>query len=159
MLRTLVVASACAGLLALLMAGPVAAQVVVKKKIEHPRLHHALFELREARRELETAKHDFGGHRVKAIKAVNAAITQIELCLNAVGEGTTGLPYEVEIYRKYRTFPHIRHAIQEMREARLALEKAPAIFHGHKKEAIRAINVAINQLELAIAAAKRRGIP
>jgi hypothetical protein len=37
----------------------------------HPyaHFHHALWELRDARKELEEAKHDFGGHREKALHA------------------------------------------------------------------------------------------
>jgi hypothetical protein len=52
------------------------------EKLErHPHLRRSLHELREARRELQTADHDFGGHRVKAIEAVDVAIKQIEIAL------------------------------------------------------------------------------
>jgi hypothetical protein len=155
--RTLVLTSTCVSLLALLTPGQAAAQVV--KKAGHPRLHHALFELREANRELKSGAKDFGGHRVEAIKAVKAAISQIELCLTAVGEGVKGLEYGPEVYKKYVRFPHIHHAIHELRTARLALEKAASNFGGHKKDAIVAINVAIEQLQLAIGVARGKGIP
>jgi hypothetical protein len=51
------------------------------KKERHPHIHHALRELREAKKELETAAHDFGGHRVDAIQAIDEAIKQLELAL------------------------------------------------------------------------------
>jgi hypothetical protein len=47
----------------------------------HPRIHAAIRELREAKKELEKADHDFGGHRVDAIKAVDHAIKQLEKAL------------------------------------------------------------------------------
>jgi hypothetical protein len=53
-----------------------------REKLEHhPHLRRSLHELREARKELQTADHDFGGHRVKAIEAVDVAIKQIEVAL------------------------------------------------------------------------------
>ena len=50
-------------------------------KEQHPHIRAALRELREARHELETAAHDFGGHRKEAIEAVDAAIKQLEEAL------------------------------------------------------------------------------
>jgi hypothetical protein len=35
--------------------------------------------LQAAREELKTAAHDFGGHRVGAMKAIDAAIRQLQL--------------------------------------------------------------------------------
>jgi hypothetical protein len=51
------------------------------KKERHPHIHAAIRECAEARKELETADHDFGGHRKEAIKAVDDAIKQLELAL------------------------------------------------------------------------------
>ena len=47
----------------------------------HPHIRAALHELREARGELKTAAHDFGGHRVEALEATDKAIRQLEECL------------------------------------------------------------------------------
>ena len=52
----------------------------------HPHMHHALRQLRECRAELREAAHDFGGHREKALKAVDAAIVQIDKALVGVGD-------------------------------------------------------------------------
>ena len=66
-----------AALLALGIAGSVA---FTPATIEpHPHLRSAVVELQEARNELRTAAHDFGGHRVDAIKAIDAAITQLKI--------------------------------------------------------------------------------
>ena len=45
----------------------------------HPHIRAALTELAATREELKTAAHDFGGHRAAALKAVNNAITQLQI--------------------------------------------------------------------------------
>jgi hypothetical protein len=44
----------------------------------HPELRAAMANLREAREHLDHAAHDFGGHRVAAIKAVDVAIHEVD---------------------------------------------------------------------------------
>lgn len=48
---------------------------------KHPQIRAALESLRNSKEHLEHAAHDFGGHRVEAIKAINEAIRQLEICL------------------------------------------------------------------------------
>jgi hypothetical protein len=48
---------------------------------KHPHIHRALHKLREARRELQTGAHDFGGHRAAAVRDVDRAIAQCEKAL------------------------------------------------------------------------------
>ncbi len=47
----------------------------------HPHIHGAIHELKEARKDLKEADHDFGGHREEAVKAIDVAIEQLEICL------------------------------------------------------------------------------
>lgn len=47
----------------------------------HPEIREALASLRHARMHLQDAAHDFGGHRVDALKATDEAIRQLEICL------------------------------------------------------------------------------
>jgi hypothetical protein len=47
----------------------------------HPEIQAALRSLERAKRHLERAAHDFGGHRVDAIKAIDAAREQLTLAL------------------------------------------------------------------------------
>ncbi len=47
----------------------------------HPHIAAAANELREARNELQTAAHDFCGHRVDAIKAIDGAERQLHLAM------------------------------------------------------------------------------
>jgi hypothetical protein len=58
------------------------AAVAREKEAEHhPHIHKAIQELREARKELKEADHDFKGHRDEAIEDCDKAIKQLEICL------------------------------------------------------------------------------
>jgi hypothetical protein len=47
----------------------------------HPQIEDAIRSLHHAKEHLEHASHDFGGHRVEAIHAIDEAIHQLEICL------------------------------------------------------------------------------
>jgi len=47
----------------------------------HPEIREAIASLRRAKQHLEHGAHDFGGHRVEAIRATDEAIHQLEECL------------------------------------------------------------------------------
>jgi hypothetical protein len=47
----------------------------------HPEIREAIASLRRAKEHLEHGAHDFGGHRVEALKATEEAIHQLEICL------------------------------------------------------------------------------
>jgi hypothetical protein len=47
----------------------------------HPEIREAIAALRRAKEHLDHAAHDFGGHRVEAIRATDEAIHQLEICL------------------------------------------------------------------------------
>lgn len=46
----------------------------------HPHIHEALEAMRNAKHHLESAAHDFEGHRVKAIEHLDQAIHEAEIC-------------------------------------------------------------------------------
>ena len=47
----------------------------------HPQIEAALAALHNAKEHLEHAAHDFGGHRVDAIRAIDEADRQLRICL------------------------------------------------------------------------------
>jgi hypothetical protein len=47
----------------------------------HPEIQRALGALRNARAHLQSAAHDFGGHREDALRATDEAIHQLQICL------------------------------------------------------------------------------
>jgi hypothetical protein len=52
-----------------------------ERKEQHPAIHAAMIKLRAAKANLEKAAHDYGGHRTKAIEAINAALRELEEAL------------------------------------------------------------------------------
>ncbi len=123
-----------------------------QKKIDrHPHLHHALFELREAREELRESKDDFGGHREKAIVAVQDAIKQIDLAIKGSGDNIKNAPLKKDLreqYKKYAHHPHLHHALHELKQAHTELKEAKHEFGGHREAALRDVHHAIHQIEL-----------
>jgi hypothetical protein len=47
----------------------------------HPHIDEALEAMRNAKHHLESAEHDFHGHRAKAIEHLDRAIHEAEICL------------------------------------------------------------------------------
>jgi hypothetical protein len=58
---------------------PVAPAVAPPER--HPHIDEALESMRAAKHHLETAEHDFGGHRAKAIEHLDRAIREAEICM------------------------------------------------------------------------------
>jgi hypothetical protein len=61
----------------------VTATPAVRHKAEpHPEIRDAMRALQAARDHLEHAAHDFHGHRVDAIAAIDAAMRQLRICMD-----------------------------------------------------------------------------
>ena len=48
----------------------------------HPHIHEAIESMRAAKHHLESAEHDFDGHRAEAIKHLDMAIHEAEVCMS-----------------------------------------------------------------------------
>jgi hypothetical protein len=59
-----------------------ATPVVARKAEPHPEIWAAIHSLEHAKDHLEHAAHDFNGHRVDAIAAIDAALRQLHVCLD-----------------------------------------------------------------------------
>jgi len=57
-----------------------AAAAAVAPMPPHPHITEALEAMHNAKHHLETAEHDFHGHRVKAIEHLDQAIHEAEIC-------------------------------------------------------------------------------
>ena len=60
---------------------PVAAVSARSYPEPHPEINAAIRSLDRAKLHLQNAAHDFGGHRVEAIRAIDAALVQLKLAL------------------------------------------------------------------------------
>jgi hypothetical protein len=68
-------------------AGPKAAPVPAPAAVapvpeRHPHIDEALESMRAAKHHLESAEHDFDGHRMKAIEHLDKAIHEAEVCMS-----------------------------------------------------------------------------
>jgi hypothetical protein len=63
-------------------AAPVAPAAAAPVPERHPHIDEALEAMRSAKHHLETADHDFDGHRAKALEHLNQAIHEAEVCLS-----------------------------------------------------------------------------
>lgn len=61
-----------------LLSAPIGAVVNHADDDDQPHMQAALEALQQAKHHLEEAKHDKGGHRVAAIKAIDAAIKHVK---------------------------------------------------------------------------------
>jgi hypothetical protein len=48
----------------------------------HPHIDEALEQMRAAKHQLESAEHDFDGHRAKSLEHLNQAIHEAEVCMS-----------------------------------------------------------------------------
>ena len=60
---------------------PAAGAAKGKGKERHPAIHRAIVELEAAKKYLEHADHDFGGHRKQALADCEKAVEQFKLAL------------------------------------------------------------------------------
>ena len=117
--------------------------------VHHSHVQHALHELRLARHQVKTAKHDFGGHRTAALVAIDDAIIQLDKLVAhphhrhhaAQSKYTAG---------QQKHASHLHHALHELREARHELRESRHDFDGIKGRAVRDIGFAIEQLEIIV---------
>ena len=141
------------GLLALVTALPICAQTSPPPPHPHHHLHHALWELRDAHKELKESKHQFGGHRTAALHAIHDAIKNLDLALKNAGDNTKGVPTRGDLhetYKHYKHHPHLHHALHELKHAHHQLKHTKHDFGGHRDNALRDIHTAIVQVELCL---------
>ena len=62
-------------------ATPAPHPVAAPEPERHPHIDEALEHMRAAKKQLESAEHDFQGHRVKSIEHLDAAIREAEICM------------------------------------------------------------------------------
>ena len=65
---------------------PAAAAPVAVKPVHHEHhqeVHKAMRKLRGAKQDLEKAAQEYGGHKVKAIEAINKALEELQAALNS----------------------------------------------------------------------------
>jgi hypothetical protein len=158
LLRHTSVLAALGGLLA---ATGLAAAKPLPQKQSNAILRKTIHQLRLVEKELAGADHDYGGHRVDAIRDVKAAIKQLRLALGeqpGKQKPKTGKPGAgaKEPPPQGQSNAVLREGISQLRVCRAELNAADHDYHGHRADAVKAIDAAIKQLEIALKYEKKR---
>lgn len=111
--------------------------------LRHPRLHAALSELREARKELMEARDNWPpGQKEQAMGAINDAMRSLMTILSVREDNFRGLDRGPDFYKRFGDHPRLRAALHDLREAREELLSARADFGNMKERALRDIDAA-----------------
>lgn len=130
------------------------------QRASNAQLREAIHVLQLTKKTLEGADHDYGGHRVDAVKAIGAAEHQLKLALSAHpkgkkpggkgGKGGKGKePQNISNMQLAEAIPILQRTVGLM-------EKANHDYGGHREQAIKDVNIAIRQLNKALEFEKKR---
>ena len=117
---------------------------------DQPNMESARANLQNAKANLQVAEHNKGGHRAKALNLVNSAISEVNKGIqfarhnNHADASFTPVPDQ----------PHMEAALNYLKNARSDLEKATPDKGGHRGNAIRLVDQAIEEVNLGIAAGR-----
>lgn len=128
-----------------------------KQNVSNAQLHEAQRVLQTTKKILEGANHDYGGHRIEAIKAISAAQNQLKLALGGQSKpqkpagktGKGGKPQSISNLQ-------LADAIPVLMRTRTHLQKTNHNYGGHRSAAIHSLDGAIHQLQAALKFEKKR---
>ncbi len=135
------------------------------QKVSNAQLREGLRVLHATKQTLEAANHDYGGHRVVAVKAIGAAQHQLRLALGMqskkTGTGKAANPGAVKGKGKGNepqavSNMQLAEAIPVLQQTVAVMEKADHDYHGHRVAAVRDLGVAIRHLNKALQYEKKK---
>ncbi|MHB1422297.1 MAG: hypothetical protein ACYC3I_03685 [Gemmataceae bacterium] len=150
------------------VAGPGQGTKRESQNVSNNQLREGLHTLQATKTMLQSADHDYGGHRVAAIKAIDAAEHQLRLALrsqqkgkNAVARtvGKTGKPGP---RRGNQPEPQnisnmqLADAIGTLEKTQTLLDKSKRDYGGHRVAAVRDLGAAVQQLQVALKYEKKK---
>ena len=122
--------------------------VSVSARPDQPNMQSAKVDLQNAKAQLIAASPNKGGHRAKAIDLVNEAIAEVNRGIafdrkhNHASIDATPLPDQ----------PHMQAALDYLRNAKSDLERATTDKGGHRVNAIKLVDQAIDETKKGIEA-------
>ena len=119
---------------------------------DQPRMAAARGELQQAKMQLQAAMANKGGHRVKAIEYINAAISEINQGIDFDRRHNHARAKLDEVFTLVSSpdQPHMQQALDHLRQAKGNLEAATTDKGGHRRKAIGYVNDAIDQVKKGI---------
>jgi hypothetical protein len=124
-------------------------QQLDEPKWKHPHMHRAIAALLDARSEIQNSEDIFRDRREEAISHIDRAIEQIHQGLREQGDDEAAAPGN-SARQLDEHYPHLRHALDSLHEARTELDAAGKIFGGHRDDAIQHVDLAIHRVEESI---------
>ena len=125
------------------------AGVIAGAAPDQPFMRAARADLQTAKRELQRATPDKGGHRVQAIALTNKAIAQVNAGI-AYDRRHNHAPLSVSVPDQ----PHMTAALAALESAKNNLERATSDKGGHRARALDFIRDAISEVKKGIEAAR-----
>jgi hypothetical protein len=122
--------------------------VQAQDKNETVHLQVALYEIREAKLDVKAIKGITEKYRDDLFGTLDAASDAIKKCIKACGEESQYVPPIERPY--YPNFPHLRHAINELKHAREDLKTIKGVPEDLRTHACRLIDQSIEQFEKAL---------
>jgi hypothetical protein len=128
----------------------------------HPLLRRAFNALHAAKGDLQSAAHDYCGHRLDALGAANEAIGQLDQALGCEAGGKKKSSTDVEFEAADPSWsgggephPKIYNAINALGAAEGDLQNAAHDYCGHRAAALGAVQNALKQLRAAVQCDKK----
>jgi hypothetical protein len=129
--------------------------VAIAGAVDQPNMQAARSSLQTAKAELQTATPDKGGHRVNAIKLVNAAIAEVNagIAFDRQHNHVSALSAE-RLFGVGPDQPHMQNALTALENAKDSLEKATTDKGGHRVKALGFVKDAIDEVKKGMDAAR-----
>ena len=122
---------------------------------DQPHMQAARGHLQGAKAQLQRATPDKGGHRVNAIRLVNAAISEVNAGIAFDRRHNHGSSVTAEsLFAVAPDQPHMQNALNALENAKDSLNKATADKGGHRAKALDYVRDAIDEVKKGIEAAR-----
>lgn len=121
---------------------------------DQPFMRAARADLNTAKRQLQQATPDKGGHRVKAISLVNQALAQVNAGIAYDRRHNHPSLKAVSLFAGTPDQPHMTAALAALESAKNNLERASADKGGHRAKALDLVKDAISEVKKGIDAAR-----
>ena len=121
---------------------------------DQPNMQAARADLVTAKRELQEATPDKGGHRVNAISLINQAIAQVNAGVAFDRRHNHAGSVTAENLFASPDQPHMERAKDALESARKNLERATADKGGHRQKALELVREAIDEVKKGIDAGR-----
>jgi hypothetical protein len=143
----------------LVVAGP---GDVAADQSRYPAIQGGAKQFQKAIDVLEKGRDRFRGHRVAAAKHIREALTELDVAVKLAdkkgqsGEKTRAIfqAKRGKLAAAQSAYPAIRDGANQVIEAGKALDKGLDKFGGHRVKALKALNVALDELETAVKKAR-----